>query len=50
MLSELLNVYMEDFLVKKNAKPIIYDVEQYNIVATQRRILVYCQKMYQSVA
>ena len=50
MLSELLNVHMEDFLVKKNAKPIIYDVEQYNIVATQRRILVYCQKMYQSVA
>ena len=50
MLSELLNVHMEDFLVKKNAKPIIYDVEQYNIVAVQRRIIAYCQKMYQSVA
>lgn len=50
MLSELLNVRMEDFLVKKNAKPIIYDVEQYNIVAVQRRIIAYCQKMYQSVA
>ena len=50
MLSKLLNVHMEDFLVKKNAKPIIYDVEQYNIVAVQRRIIAYCQKMYQSVA
>ena len=50
MLSELLNVRMEDFLVKKNAKPIIYDVEQYSIVAVQRRIIAYCQKMYQSVA
>lgn len=50
MLSELLNVHMEDFLVKKNAKPIIYDVEQYKIVAVQRRIIAYCQKIYQSVA
>ena len=50
MLSELLNVHMEDFLVKKNAKPTIYDVEQYNIVAAQRRIIAYCQKMYQLVA
>ena len=50
MLSELLNVHMEDFLVKKNAKPIIYDVEQYSILAAQRRIIAYCQKMYQSVA
>ena len=50
MLSELLHVHMEDFLVKKNAKPIIYDVEQYNIVAVQRTIIAYCQKMYQSVA
>ena len=50
MLSELLDVHMEDLLVKKNVKPIIYDVEQYNIVAVQRRIIAYCQKMYQSVA
>ena len=50
MLSELLDVHMEDLLVKKNAKPIIYGVEQYNIVAVQRRIIAYCQKMYQSVA
>ena len=50
MLSELLNVHMEDFLVKKNERPIIYDIEQYNIVAAQRRMIVYCHKMYQSVA
>ncbi|MBQ6995662.1 MAG: helix-turn-helix transcriptional regulator [Lachnospiraceae bacterium] len=50
MLSELLNVHMEDFLVKKNERPIIYDVEQYNIVAAQKRIIAYCQKMYQLVA
>ncbi len=50
MLSELLNVHMEDFLVKQNINPIIYDIEQYNIVATQRRMIVYCRKMYQSVA
>ena len=50
MLSELLNVHMEDFLVKKNERPIIYDVEQYNIVAAQKRIIAYCQKMYRLVA
>ena len=50
MLSELLDVHMEDLLVKKNAMPIIYDIEQYNMQATQRRILLYCEKMYQLVA
>ena len=50
MLSKLLNVHMEDFLVKKNAMPYIYDIEQYNIEAAQRRILLYCKKMNQSVA
>ena len=50
MLSELLNVHMEDFLVKKNAMPYIYDIEQYNIEAAQSRILIYCKKMNQSVA
>ena len=29
MLSELLNVHMEDILVKKNTVPVIYDIEQY---------------------
>lgn len=50
MLSELLDVHMEDLLVKKNTKPFIYDIEQYNMRAAQRRILLYCKKMYQSVA
>ena len=50
MLSELLNVHMEDLLVKKNAMPIIYDIEQYNMQATQRRILLYCKNIYQLVA
>ena len=50
MLSELLDVHMEDLLVKKNAMPFTYDIEQYNMRATQRRILLYCKKMYQSVA
>ena len=50
MLSELLDVHMEDLLVKKNAMPIIYDIEQYNMQATQRRILLYCKKIYQLVA
>ena len=50
MLSELLDVHMEDLLVKKNAMPIIYDIEQYNMQATQRRILLYCKNIYQLVA
>ena len=50
MLSELLNIHMEDFLVKKNVMPITYDIERCNVEATQRRILLYCNKMYQSVA
>ncbi len=50
MLSELLDVHMEDFLVKKNGMHIIYDIEQYNIEAAQRRILLYCIKLNQSVA
>ena len=50
MLSELLDVHMEDLLVKKNTMPLTYDIEQYNMRAVQRRILLYCKKMYQSVA
>ena len=30
MLSELLDVHMEDLLVKKNAMLFVYDIEQYN--------------------
>ena len=50
MLSELLGVHMEDLLVKKNAMLFIYDIEQNNKRAAQRRILLYCEKIYQSVA
>ena len=49
MLSELLDVHMEDLLVKKNAMLFVYDIEQYNAKSAQRRIL-YCKKIYQSVA
>ena len=50
MLSELLNVHMEDLLVKKNAMTFVYDIEQYNAESAQRRIILYCKKIYQSVA
>ena len=50
MLSELLDVHMEDLLVKKNAMLFIYDIEQYNTESAKRRILLYCEKIYQSVA
>ena len=50
MLSELLNVHMEDLLVKKNAVLVIYDIEQYYTQAAQKRFIVYYKKICQSVA
>ena len=50
MLSELLNVHMEDLLVKKNAVPVIYDIEKCYVQATQKRFIAYYKKIYQSVA
>ena len=50
VLSELLDVHMEDLLVKKNAMPFVHDIEQYNAESAQRRIILYCKKIYQSVA
>ena len=50
MLSELLNVHMEDLLVKMNAVPMIYDIEQSYAQAAQKRIMVYYKKIYPSVA
>lgn len=50
MLSELLNVHMEELLVKKNAVPVIYDIEQYCALAAKKRFMVYYKKIYQSVA
>ena len=50
LLSELLNVHMEDFLVKKSDMQRVYDIEQYNLQITQRRFIEYYKKIYQSVA
>ena len=50
MLSELLNVHMEDLLVKMNAVPMLYDIEQSYDQAAQKRIMVYYKKIYPSVA
>lgn len=50
MLSELLNVHMEDFLVKKNAVPVIYDIEQHYSQVAQQRLIAYYKIIYQSVA
>lgn len=50
MLSELLNVHMEDLLVKNNAVPIIDDIVQCYSQTTQKRIMAYYKKIYQSVA
>jgi len=50
MLSELLGVHMEDFLVKKNVVPMTYDVEQYSLDNAQKRLVAYYNKIYQYVA
>ena len=50
MLSELLNVHMEELLVKKNAVPVIYDIGQYYVQSAQKRFMAYYKKIYQSVA
>ena len=50
MLSELLGVHMEDFLVKKSALPVLCDIEKYCARTMQKRIMAYYNKIYQSVA
>ena len=50
MLSELLNVHMEDFLVKKNAIPVIWDIEWYEPQTCEKRVLAYYKKIEASVA
>ena len=64
MLSQLLGVHMEDFLVakhttkrssgpflvKKNAVPVVYDMELYCSQTIQKRFAAYYKKIYQSVA
>lgn len=50
MLSELLGVHMEEFLVKKNVLPMTYDVEKYSLHNAQKRLVAYYNKIYQYVA
>ena len=50
MLSELLNVHMEDLLVKKNVVPVVYDIEKRYAQAAQKRFMAYYKKIYQAVA
>lgn len=50
MLSELLNVHMEELLVKKNSVPVIYNIEQCYVQAAQSRLMAYYKIIYQSVA
>ena len=50
MLSELLGVHMEEFLVKKNAVPMICDVERSYLRTAKNRFVEYYKKIYQSVA
>ena len=50
MLSELLGVHMEDFLVKKDVQFILYDIERFYLQATQKRYVEYYNNIYGSVA
>lgn len=50
MLSELLNVHMEDLLVKKNDVPMIYDVKQIYLQTVHKCFVEYCKKTYPSVS
>ena len=50
MLSELLGVHMEDFLVKKNTVAMVYDVEQYCLQDAQKRFIAYYKQIYRLVA
>lgn len=46
MLSQLLKVHMEDFLVKKNAALVICDVELHRTYTVQERFMVYYKKLH----
>lgn len=50
MLSELLNVHMEDFLVKKDTVPVICNIERCYCITAQKRFVEYYRKIYLSVA
>ncbi len=50
MRSELLNVHMEDLLVKKNSVSVLCDIKQCYSQDAQKRFMAYYKKIYQSVA
>ena len=50
MLSELLGVHMEDFLVKKDSVRILCDIEHDYFPTMQKRFVEYYNKIYQSAA
>lgn len=50
MLSELLNVHMEELLVKKNSVPMEYNVERCYVKVVKSRLLTYYEKIYQLMA
>ena len=50
MLSELLGVHMEDFLVKKNAALMLYNIELGCSRRMKKRLIAYYNIIYQSVA
>ena len=50
MLSELLGVHMEEFLVKKNLISMTYDVEKCCLQDTQKRFAAYYKQIYRLVA
>ena len=50
MLSELLGVHMEDFLVKKDSVRILCDIEYGYFPTMQKRVVEYYNKIYQSAA
>ena len=49
-LSKLLNVHMEELLVKKNSVSVIYNIEQCYVQVAQSRLMAYYKKIYQSMA
>ena len=49
-LSKMLNVHMEDFLVKKNEAPVICKIEPYYYITPQKRLVEYYRKIYSSAA
>lgn len=50
MLSELLNVHMEELLVKKTTEVIIYDVVHFNKERSFIRCMEYYEKLHRKIA